>query len=74
MVPAGGFTNCIKVRLNTYGDGASRDSVSINCPGRSEVKTWYNKIKDLPVPTDENQSDSNALVMIQGGDSNPPFP
>ena len=73
-VPAGGFTNCIKVRLSTYGDGGSRDSVSISCPGRSEVKTWYNKIKDLPVPTDENQSDSDALVMVQAGDSNAPFP
>jgi hypothetical protein len=74
VVPAGGFSDCIKLRLSTYGGGTSRDSVSISCPNRSEVKTWYNKIKDSTVPTEEDQSDSHSLVMIQAGDSNSPFP
>lgn len=73
-VPAGAFSDCIKVRLYTYGGGSSRDSVSINCPNRNEVKTWYNKIKDTALPTEEDLSQSHALIMIQAGDSNPPFP
>jgi hypothetical protein len=73
-VPAGTFTDCIKLRFYSQGGGSSRDSVSISCPNRNEAKTWYNKIKDTAVPTDEDQSQSNALVMIQAGDSNPPFP
>ena len=62
------------LRLYNYGGGTSRDSVSISCPVRSEVKTWYDKIKDTPESTDEDPSQSHSLIMIQAGDSNPPFP
>jgi len=58
----------------TTGGVTSRDSVSINGLNRNEVKTWYNKIQDTADPTTENTSASHALVMIQSGDANPPFP
>jgi hypothetical protein len=72
--PAGAFTNCIKVRQYSYQDGGSRDSVSISCPGRSEVRTWITKIRDTADPLAEDLSDRRSAVMIQGGDSNPPLP
>jgi hypothetical protein len=73
-VPAGGFANCIKVRNYSYQAGQSRDSVSISCPNRNEVRTWYTKIRDTADAQVEDLSERHGLVMIQGGDSNPPFP
>ncbi len=73
-VPAGSFSNCIKVRNYSYQAGQSRDSVSISCPSRNEVRTWYTKIRDTADPQVEDSSERHSLVMIQGGDSNPPFP
>jgi hypothetical protein len=72
--PAGSFTDCIKNRLFTYGGGTSRDSVSLNCKGRQDVKSWYNKIKDTGIPQEEDQLQSSPSAMVQYGDSGAPFP
>ena len=72
--PAGSFSACIKTRsYNVVGD-SSRDSVSISCPGRTEVKTWVTKIQDTADPTVEDLSQSHAAVMINAGDSGAPLP
>lgn len=72
-VPAGSFTNCIKLRVQSYHDGTSRDSSGISCPGRSEMKSWYNKIIDTGVPT-EQETESSAEIAIQAGLADPPIP
>lgn len=73
-VPAGNFNGCIKMRTYNYGGGGSRDSVSIDCPHRPEMKTWVNKIEDTGVPTDEDRTGGHSSVGVQAGESNPPIP
>lgn len=72
--PVGSFVDCIKGRMYTYGDGTSRDSVSLHCRDRQAVKGWHTKIKDGADPQQEEMDQSGPNLMIQAGDSNPPFP
>lgn len=71
--PAGAFTNCVKVRLYNLQGRESRDSVSISCPNRNEVKTWVTKIRDTNDPQVQSFVQFSE-VMTQGGDSNAPLP
>lgn len=72
-VPAGSFTNCVKLRVQSYHDGTSRDAATISCPDRSEMKSWYNKISDTGVAT-EQEIETRTEVAIQAGIANPPIP
>jgi hypothetical protein len=72
--PVGSFVDCIKNRMYTYGDGRSRDSVSLHCRDRHAVKGWHTKIKDGTDPQFEEMDQSGPNLMTQSGDSNPPFP
>jgi hypothetical protein len=72
-VPAGSFTGCIKLRVFGQNGTSSRDSVSISCPNRQEMKSWYNKLNDTGVKTDQ-ESESHSTIAIQAGDSGSPIP
>jgi hypothetical protein len=70
---AGTFTNCIKSKTFSHEAGVSRESTSLMCPGRAEVKGWVSKIKDTVDPVQETQN-SFSTEVIQFGDSSPPLP
>lgn len=72
--PVGSFVDCIKNRIYSHGDGASRDSVSLHCRDRQAVKGWHTKIKDSADPQHEEMDQSGPNLMTQAGDSAPPFP
>lgn len=71
--PAGAFTSCVKLRLYNLQGGQSRDSVSLSCPNRNEVKTWVTKIRDTSDPQVQGFEQSSS-VMTQGGDASAPIP
>jgi len=72
--PAGSFTGCVKGRIYGVDARSSRDSVSIHCPGRTQVMNWVSKIVDTAAPTVMDQSEVRSSVSIAGGSSGAPFP